>query len=76
MQIDKIRMKKYVGQCNTVSQRQFAACLEDIFKKLEWRAKGNRVRDEHLCDLKIADDITLFSDPANELHLINDLKLR
>ena len=71
---DKIPIKKGVRQGDTISPKLFTACLEEIFRKLEWEGKGIKIGDEHLNNLRFADDIVLLSESADELQqLINDL---
>ena len=70
----KIPIKKGVRQGDTISPKLFTACLEEIFRKLEWRDKGIKIGDEYLNNLRFADDIVLFSESVYELQLlINEL---
>lgn len=45
----------------------FTACLENIFRKLNWEEVGLRANGEFLSHLRFADDIVLFSETAEHL---------
>ena len=64
---NKIPIKKGVRQGDTISPKLFTACLEEIFRKLNWRDRGIKIGDEYLSNLRFADDIVLFSESANGL---------
>ena len=64
---EKIPIKKGVRQGDTISPKLFTACLEEIFKKLEWENIGMKVDGEYLNNLRFADDIVLLSDCEGEL---------
>ena len=70
----KIPIKKGVRQGDTISPKLFTACLEEIFRKLNWSEKGIRIGNDNLSHLRFADDIILFSDSANQLQqMVNEL---
>ena len=64
---EKIPIKKGVRQGDTISPKLFTACLEDIFRNLDWDNKGININGEHLNNLRFADDIVLFSETGEEL---------
>ena len=52
----------------------FTACLEEVFKNLDWEDKGICIEGEYLNNLRFADDIVLFSDSGEDLQdMIEDL---
>ena len=63
----KVPIKKGVRQGDTISPKLFTACLQEIFKKLNWTNKGIKVGDEYLNNLRFADDIILFSETSGDL---------
>ena len=71
---EKIPIKKGVRQGDTISPKLFTACLEDIFRNLDWDNKGLNINGEHINNLRFADDIVLFSDSGEELQqMMEDL---
>ena len=64
---EKIPIRKGVRQGDTISPKLFTACLEEIFKKLNWENFGIRVNVEYLTNLRFADDIVLLSEKGEEL---------
>ncbi|XP_069988570.1 uncharacterized protein [Penaeus vannamei] len=48
MESDKIPIKKGGRQGYTISAKLFSACLEEIFKKLDWDGKDIKIGDEYL----------------------------
>lgn len=50
-----------VRQGDTMTPKLFTACLEGVFRKLEWEKSGIRVNGEYLSHLRFA-DIILFSE--------------
>ncbi|MCJ3109057.1 reverse transcriptase family protein, partial [Klebsiella pneumoniae] len=70
----KIPIQKGVRQGDTISPMLFTACLEEIFKSLDWNEKGLRINGDYLSNLRFADDIVLFSNDGDELQkMIEDL---
>ncbi|XP_069982960.1 uncharacterized protein [Penaeus vannamei] len=47
---------------DTVPPKLFTACLEEIFTKLEWNRKAINMGHEYLNNLRLPDDIVLFSE--------------
>ena len=71
---NKIPIGKGVRQGDTISPILFIACLEEIFRKLDWEDLGINVDGEFIQNLRFADDIVLFSEKAEELQqMIQDL---
>ncbi|XP_069998510.1 craniofacial development protein 2-like [Penaeus vannamei] len=62
---NKIPIKKCVRQGDTISLKLFTACLEKIFKKLDWNEQGIKIAVDYLNNLRFRDDIVLFSESAN-----------
>ena len=50
-----------VRQGDTSSPKLFTACLEKIFRKLDWSLSGIKIDGEYLSHLRFADDIILFA---------------
>ena len=46
-------------QGDTISPKLFTACLEYVFKELEWEDYGVNINGEKLNHLKFADDLVL-----------------
>ena len=70
----KLPIKKGVRQGDTISPMLFTACLEEVFKLLDWEGLGVRINGEYLSNLRFADDIVLFSNNGDELQqMIEDL---
>ena len=57
-----------VRQGDTSSPRQFTACLEKVFQKLNWSRRGILIDGEYLSHLRFADDIIIFTRNIAELH--------
>ena len=73
---DKIPIKKGVRQGDTISPKLFTACLEEIFKKLNWEGRGIKVDGEYLNNLRFADDIVIVCETAEELQqMIEELHM-
>ena len=71
---DKIKIEKGVRQGDTISPKLFTACLESIFRKMDWEGKGININGEYLNHLRFADDIILISETPEELQvMLNDL---
>ena len=73
----KLCWHKRVRQGDTIPPKRFTACLEEIFKKLNWNEKkyGIEVDGEYLSNLRFADDILLLANSADQLqNMINKLK--
>ncbi len=70
----KIPIRKGVRQGDTISPKLFRACLEEIFKKLEWDDMGLTIDGEYLNNLRFADDIVLLSNSGEDFEkMICDL---
>lgn len=71
---EKFPIKKGVRQGDTISPKLFTACLEGVFRKLDWDELGIRVDGEYLSNLRFADDIVLISESGEDLQrMIQDL---
>ena len=64
---DPINLRRGVRQGDTISPKIFTAALEDIFKTLEWEAKGVNINGEQLNNLRFADDIVLLAESMDDL---------
>ncbi|KAK8757884.1 hypothetical protein V5799_004487 [Amblyomma americanum] len=52
----------------------FTACLQEVFRGLNWEELGIRINGEYLNNLRFADDIALLSHSGGELQImINEL---
>ncbi|KAK8765934.1 hypothetical protein V5799_007282 [Amblyomma americanum] len=52
----------------------FTACLQEVFRGLNWEQLGIRINGEYLNNLRFADDIALLSHSGGELQImINEL---
>jgi len=72
---DKVKIAKGVRQGDTISPKLFTACLESIFRKINWERKGLNINGQYLNHLRFADDIILMSETAEELQdMLIDLK--
>ncbi len=70
----KIPIGKGVRQGDTISPKLFTACLEEIFKKLEWDDIGLEIDGDYLNNLRFADEIILLSYSGEDLEkMISDL---
>ncbi len=69
----KIPIREGVRQGNTISHKCFTACMEEVFKKLEWDDMGPKT-DEYPSNLRFAKNIVLLSNSGENLEkMINDL---
>ena len=64
---NKISMEKGIRQGDTISPKLFTACLEEIFRRLNWENYGIKIDGEQITNLRFADDIVLFSETAADL---------
>jgi len=64
---DIFHLQKGVRQGDPISAKLFTACLEEVFKSLNWEQKGISVDGEMLNNLKFADDVILITSNPNEL---------
>lgn len=62
-----IQIHRGVRQGDTMSPKLFSACVEEIFKTLEWDDFGLPINGRRLHHLRFADDIVLFSRNAVEI---------
>ncbi|KAG1663725.1 Equilibrative nucleoside transporter 3 [Nymphon striatum] len=67
---DKIRLEKGVRQGDSISPKIFTACLENVFRCLNWISKGIPINGHRLTNLRFADDVVLFSESPQELQLM------
>ena len=56
------QLHKGIGQGDAISPKFFAACLKEIYKKLNWTEKNYDIKidGEFLSNLRFADDILLL----------------
>ena len=64
---DIFKLGKGVRQGDCISPKLFTACLENVFRKLNWEEKGIKIDGEMFTHLRFADDIVLASHDPNEL---------
>ena len=57
-------------QGDSISPKIFTAALEDIFKTLEWEAKGVNINGKQLNNLRFADDIVLLAESMDDLKTV------
>uniref|UniRef100_A0A914W7K9 Reverse transcriptase domain-containing protein n=1 Tax=Plectus sambesii TaxID=2011161 RepID=A0A914W7K9_9BILA len=57
----EVEIQRGVRQGDTLSPKLFTACLQGVFDRLEWSAKGIRVDGRLLSHLMFADDIVILS---------------
>jgi Reverse transcriptase (RNA-dependent DNA polymerase) len=67
LRTNQINIKRGVRQGDSISPKLFTLVLEDIFKKLNWQAKGIKIDGSFLNHLRFADDIVLCSSDFHEL---------
>jgi len=63
----KINIKKGVRQGDTISHKLFTACLESIFRSLQWDSMGVNINGEKLNHLRFADDIIIITESLEEM---------
>ncbi|KAG1658669.1 Neural proliferation differentiation and control protein 1 [Nymphon striatum] len=56
------RLEKGVRQGDSTSPKIFTACLENVFRCLNWTSKGIPINGDRLTNLRFADDVVLFSE--------------
>lgn len=61
----KLPIKKAVRQAETTSPILFTACLEEVFKLLEWGGLRMNINGEYPNNRLFADDIVLISNIGN-----------
>ena len=64
---EKIRIKRGVGQGDTISPKLFTAILESIFRRLNRENKGVKIDGEFLSNLCFAGDIFLCTETPQEI---------
>ncbi|KAG1655228.1 WD and tetratricopeptide repeats protein 1 [Nymphon striatum] len=69
---NKIRLEKGVRQGDSISPKLFTACLETVFRGLNWTSKGIPINGDRLTNLRFADDVVLFSESPQELQLMDE----
>ncbi|KAG1687439.1 Folylpolyglutamate synthase, mitochondrial [Nymphon striatum] len=67
---NKIRLEKGVRQGDSISPKLFTACLENVFRGLNWTSKGILINGDRQTNLRFADDVVLFSESPQELQLM------
>ncbi|KAG1664810.1 Serine/threonine-protein kinase Sgk3 [Nymphon striatum] len=67
---NKIGLEKGVRQGDSISPKIFTACLENVFRYLNWTSKGILINGDSLTNLRFADDVVLFSESPQELQLM------
>ncbi|KAG1675950.1 Cytochrome P450 2C29 [Nymphon striatum] len=65
-----IRLEKGVRQGDSISPKLFTACLENVFRGLNWTSKGIPINGDRLTNLRFADDVVLLSESPQELQLM------
>ena len=74
---EPFQLQKGVRQGDTISPKLFTACLEEVFKQLDWEEKGLRIDGEYLSHLRFADDIVLITeDPRNLQKMLEELNIK
>lgn len=64
---ERFHIQRGVRQGDTISPKLFTACLQEIFRTLDWEEKGININGEYLSNLRFADDIILVAETAEEL---------
>ena len=64
---EPFKQEKEVRQADCISPKLFTACLEQIFRKLNWEEMGIKIDGEMFNNLRLADDIVLASENPKEL---------
>ena len=66
------KMTKGVKQGDPISPKLFTACLESVFRKLNWKQdqKGIKIGDDIISNLRFADDIAIFGNSLKELKVM------
>ena len=62
------QVSRGVRQGDTSSPKLFTACLEIVFRKLNWSRRGILIDGEYHSHLRFADDIIIFTCNIAELH--------
>uniref|UniRef100_A0A914VXU9 Reverse transcriptase domain-containing protein n=1 Tax=Plectus sambesii TaxID=2011161 RepID=A0A914VXU9_9BILA len=63
----EIDIHRGVRQGDTILPKLFTACLEQMFRRLPWDDRGININGRCLSNLRLADDIVLFANTADEL---------
>ncbi len=78
---EKFQVRRGVKQGDPLSPNIFNAVLEEVFRHLDWREQGLKIKDlnlntiKNLNNLRFADDIAIISKTAKELkEMVEDLK--
>ena len=64
---DPFKLEKGARQGDCISPKLFTACLEQVFRKLNWEEMGIKIDGQMLNNLRFADDIVLVSEDPGEL---------
>ncbi|KAG1652893.1 putative uncharacterized transposon-derived protein F52C9.6 [Nymphon striatum] len=67
---NKIKLEKGARQGDSISPKLFTACLENVFRGLNWTFKGIPINGDRLTNLRFAEDVVLFSESPQELQLM------
>ena len=71
---EPFKLQKGVRQGDCISPKLFTACLEQVFRKLDWEERGIKIDGEAFNNLRFADDIVLASEDPEELQaMLNKL---
>ena len=71
---DHICIRKGVNQGDTISPKLFTACLEKIFRDINWGNKGININGKNLNHVRFADDVVVIaSNLSNIQDMIQDL---
>ena len=57
-----IQLRRGVRQGDVISPKLFTNAMEDVFKTLDWTARGVNVIGERISHLRFVDDIVFFAE--------------
>ena len=61
-----IQLHRGVRQGDVIYPKLFTNAMEDVFKTLDWTARGFNVNGERISHLRFADDIVFFAETLEE----------